>query len=146
MISRHVEQRPEANSRAKEVRALRNDRANEQAGIRAAANSNTARCGTILPDKPFGGRDKVVEGVLTPFARGSLMPLLAEFRAATEGGGTANKRPCSIKKVANAVNRVLRTYRSHHTPLGMLGEVRNVRGPFWRRAKAAPTPLFGRVN
>ena len=79
MIPRHVEQGPEADGSAEQVRALSDRGADQEAGIRAAANGNTAACRAPFRYEPLGGGDKVIKRVLTVLALARLVPLFTEF-------------------------------------------------------------------
>ena len=79
MIPRHVEQGPEADSSAEQVGALGDGGADQEAGIRAAADGDTAACRAPFPYKPLRGGNKVIKRVLPVLALARSVPLFTEL-------------------------------------------------------------------
>ena len=103
MISCHVEKRPKTNGRPEEIWALGNCRPDKQASIGTAADCNTTFDRKTLCHKPFSSGYKVIKGGLAFFTR----PARCHSSPSSEpprNAGTANKNPCSMRKVAKAVN------------------------------------------
>ena len=81
LVANHVEQRDPAHDAAKEVRALRHGRSDEQAAVAAAHDAHAFAGREVGPDQPLGAGDEVVEDVLLVAQHAGPVPALSVLAA-----------------------------------------------------------------
>src|SRR5216683_5309461 len=84
MVTQHIQQRPHGNCRTKKVRTLCKCYPRQKTRIRASANCDFPANRATMRDKPFRGRNKIVECVLTVVALPGTMPLFAKLPSSAQ--------------------------------------------------------------
>src|SRR5579872_4072742 len=84
MVSQHVEHTNSRQSRSKQIRPLRQDRADEQAAVAAAVYRQPGTARVVLVDEVFGSPDKIVEDILLVGQRPGSVPRLPVFPTTSE--------------------------------------------------------------
>ena len=84
MVAQHIHHTHFRYAHLEEVRALRHAGSHEQTAVAAAHDGEMLLVCILVADKPFAGRDKVVEHVLLAHLRTGKMPFLAILAATTQ--------------------------------------------------------------
>src|SRR5712664_1910235 len=79
VVAQHVQQRTHADYYTEKVWPLRKSSPRKETGIRASTDCDLSGSRTTFCDKPFCGRDEIVDCILTVMAFGSAMPFGTEL-------------------------------------------------------------------